>query len=173
MIRRMHPSSPPDPSAAAPPAFDEPAGPPPANDLRQATEPAPPYRRIRVLVVDADRRVRSALATLMSLAPGLELVGSAGHPAGAVETLETTALDVVVIDPKLPDLDAGVALVRLVKARWPGTAVVALTWSDARDVPLDIPADLLLPTSVAPADLLAAVESLGRRSMAGRPPGVQ
>jgi DNA-binding NarL/FixJ family response regulator len=138
--------------------------------------PDSPDGRVRVLVVDADRRVRAALSSLIGLAAGLELVGSAGHPAAAIEALESFPLDVVVLDPKLPELDAGAALVRLVRVRWPAVGIVVLTWSDARDASLEIPADRFLPTSVAPADLLAALESLGRRPSSDRGPtahGVQ
>jgi DNA-binding NarL/FixJ family response regulator len=145
---------------------------PPFDMTTPAALPPPdsPDGRVRVLVVDADRRVRAALSSLIGLADGLELVGSAGHPAAAIETLEAVPLDVLVLDPKLPDLDAGAALIRLVRVRWPVVGIVVLTWTDARDASLDIPADRHLPTSVAPVDLLAALESFGRRPASDRGP---
>jgi DNA-binding NarL/FixJ family response regulator len=161
------------------PQLDPPVQNRPPVDVTTPAELLPPDSpdgRVRVLVVDADRRVRAALSSLIGLATGLELVGSAGHPAGAIETLEAAPLDVVVLDPKLPDLDAGAALIRLVRVRWPAVGIVVLTWTDARDASLEIPADRYLPTSVAPADLLAALESFGRRTASGPGPaadGVQ
>jgi DNA-binding NarL/FixJ family response regulator len=159
----------PDPSVQNRPPFDVTA---PA----ELPSPDSSDGRVRVLVVDADRRVRAALSSLIDLAAGLELVASAGHPAAAIEALESVPLDVVVLDPKLPELDAGAALVRLVRVRWPGVGIVVLTWSDARDGSLEIPADRYLPTSVPAADLLAALESFGRRPSSERSPaahGVQ
>src|SRR4029077_1995841 len=79
---------------------------------------------IRGLIVDADRRVRGALSSLIDPAPGLALVGSVGHVAAAVDALETSAPDVVVLDPKLPDVDAGRGLIRLVRGRWPTIGIV-------------------------------------------------
>lgn len=114
---------------------------------------------VRVLVVDADRRVRAALSSLVALADGLELVASVGHAAGAMERLESAAVDVLVVDPKLPDVDAGLGFIRVVRARWPGLGIVVLSWTDPRDANLELPADRYLPKTTDPADLIAALET--------------
>jgi DNA-binding NarL/FixJ family response regulator len=118
---------------------------------------------VRVVVVDGDRRVRAAIAALVGLADGLELSASVGHVAAALAALESTPADVLVVDPKLPDIDAGLGLVGLVRTRWPGTRIVVLTWSDSLEsLTLDAGADRYLPKTIGPGELIAAIETAGR-----------
>jgi DNA-binding NarL/FixJ family response regulator len=131
--------------------------------LAPAAPTTAPITPIRVVVVDADRRVRSAIGTLLGLAEGLELTGSVGHVAAALAVLESTPVDVLLVDPKLPDVADGLGLVGVVRARWPGTRIVVLTWSDSLEaLALDTGVDRYLPKTVGPADLVAAVEAAGR-----------
>ena len=91
--------------------------------------PSPP----RVVIVDADRRVMQSLADLLAVCGDLSVVGGAGDVRGALETVEETHPDVVLIDPRLPDIDAGIALVTgLTRAR-PGLRIVLTGWSDNGD----------------------------------------
>ena len=95
--------------------------------------PMPPVSRTRsqpaarVLIIDQDRRVRRDLAGLISLRPGLKVVGTAGDPAAAVEAVRAERPDVVLIDPRLPDVDAGFAVMAVMRARWPGTRFVVMS----------------------------------------------
>ena len=146
MMRRMH--APSDPTWP----LDHPA------------PSTPPTIPIRVLVIDEDRRVRAAMSSLIGLATGLELTGSVGHVAAAIETLETSVPDVIVLDPKLPDFDAGIGLVGVVRQRWPEVGIVVLTWSDSLQATmLDAGAHRYLPKTVGPADLIATIEAFGPR----------
>lgn len=65
----------------------------------------------RVIVVDADRRVRRDLAGLVDLGDGFACVGVAGDPGAALDLIRRLDPDVIVLDPRLPDVDAGLALV--------------------------------------------------------------
>jgi CheY-like chemotaxis protein len=126
---------------------------------------------VRILVVDADRRVRAALSSLIGLAAGLELVASVGHVAAAMERLDSTAVDVLVVDPKLPDVDAGLGFVRVVRERWPRIGIVVLSWTDPRDANFELPADRYLPKTTNPAELIAALETFaGGDAERGRGP---
>jgi DNA-binding NtrC family response regulator len=91
-----------------------------------ADDPAP----VRVLVVDADRRVRTSLARLLELADGIALTGVCPDVEGAVRTLESSEVDVVVMDPRLPDFPAGRALANVIADRWPVVRVVSLNWPE-------------------------------------------
>jgi DNA-binding NarL/FixJ family response regulator len=87
-------------------------------------------RTPRVAVVDADRRVQQSLAEVLRVA-GVDVVGTAGDVRAALELVSTSAPSVVIVDPRLPDLDAGLALLSSVSLGWPGTRIVVMGWSDA------------------------------------------
>jgi hypothetical protein len=94
---------------------------------------APAGRPLRLLVVDADRRVRTSLVGLLDLAVEVEVVASAGHARAAVDACEACRPDVVVIDPRLPELPDGVAFIRRLRAEHPEVHVVALAWAPGLD----------------------------------------
>jgi DNA-binding NarL/FixJ family response regulator len=115
-----------------------------------------PSEPVRVLVVDADRRVRQSLAGLIRVSDGLTLAAAVGDPVGAVHALEHDPIDVVLIDPRLPEAEVGVALLGEIRTRWPGVRIVALSvvehlgdlWDDARQLVVVSPAspELLVET---------------------------
>jgi len=72
-----------------------------------------------VVIVDADRRVRQSLSDVLRLAGGVEVLGSAGDVRAALELIERHRPDVVVVDPRLPDVPAGIALLSGIRLAWP------------------------------------------------------
>lgn len=80
------------------------------GDVSTASIPHQPGA-VRVLIVDADRRVRRDLAQLVDLEGHSLVVGASGDPASAIELAERLDPDVVVLDPRLPDVDAGLGLI--------------------------------------------------------------
>jgi DNA-binding NarL/FixJ family response regulator len=60
---------------------------------------------IRVLVVDDQVMIRDGLATLLSAAPDIEVVGLAGNGRLAVQKCRELCPDVVVMDVRMPVLD--------------------------------------------------------------------
>jgi CheY-like chemotaxis protein len=109
----------------------------PATD--DVTGPAPERAgsSLRLLVVDADRRVRSSLAGLLDLAEHVEVVGSAGHARAALDACESRRPDAVVIDPRLPELLDGVAFIRRLRAEQPRVRIVAIAWAPGLAALLD------------------------------------
>jgi DNA-binding NarL/FixJ family response regulator len=81
---------------------------------------------IRVMLVDDHRLVRDGLATLLSAAGDIEVVGSASDGAAVVDTAQDCAPEVVLMDLSMPDVDGVEATRRLLAAR-PDVRVVALT----------------------------------------------
>ena len=81
--------------------------------------------------MDLDRRVQAALAEALRVA-GLEVIGTAGESATALALMADGA-DVLVIDPRLPDLADGRALVESVARHWPGVRIVVMGWGDNGD----------------------------------------
>ncbi len=84
---------------------------------------------LRLLIVDADRRVRSSLAGLLDLAELVEVVGSVGHARAALDACEERRPDAVVVDPRLPELPDGIAFIRGLRADRPEVRVVVVAWS--------------------------------------------
>lgn len=84
----------------------------------------------RVVIVDADRRVQQSLSDLLGVTGEVHVVGRAGDVRAALREVERSRPDAVLIDPRLPDIDAGVALVRGLGAAWPDVRVVLTGWSD-------------------------------------------
>ena len=102
-------------------------------------DPAPPHRGrvtgpsapVRVLVVDSDRRVRQSLAGLIRISDGLDLCGCGGGSGRAPWSCwSTTATDVLLIDPRLPEAEMGLALLTELHRRWPSIAIVAMSGLD-------------------------------------------
>jgi DNA-binding NarL/FixJ family response regulator len=115
---------------------------------------------VRVLVVDADRRVRQSLAGLIRVSDGLSLTAAVGDPVGAMHALEVSGADVVLIDPRLPEAEMGVALLGEIRERWPRIRVVALSVVDHLATLWDEPEQLVV---VSPASPELLVETLRRR----------
>lgn len=91
-------------------------------------------RPIRVLVVDDQTLVREGLVALIGLLPGMEVVGTAGDGAEALERAAEVAPDVVLMDLRMPRVD-GVEATRSIRERHPGVQVVVLTtYSDDESV---------------------------------------
>ena len=108
----------------------------------------------RVLVVDADRRVQQSVAEVLRVA-GLDVVGTAGDVRSALELVSSLRPAVLVVDPRLPDVEAGASLLSSVAPGWPGTRVVVMGWSGdgAVDLPL---VNAFVPKSAAPEDFVTA-----------------
>ena len=69
---------------------------------------------IRVLVVDDQVMIRDGLATLLSAAPDIDVVGLAGDGQAAVELCRQLSPDVVVMDVRMPVLDGLAATAQIV-----------------------------------------------------------
>ncbi len=87
---------------------------------------ASPRRPVRVLVVDDQTLVREGFALLLARMPDVQVVGTAADGFKALEAVEATSPDVVLMDLRMPGLD-GAQTTRRIKARYPETAVLLLT----------------------------------------------
>jgi len=81
---------------------------------------------LRVLIVDDQQLVREGLTALLQLTDGIEVVGSAGDGARALDMIAGDPPDVVLMDLRMPVLD-GVTATARIRDRFPGVAVVVLT----------------------------------------------
>lgn len=83
----------------------------------------------RVLVVDDQRLIRDGIASLLSIQPGIEVVGTAVDGRDAVDRALTTTPDVILMDVRMPVLD-GVGAVTILRDRLPTTRIIMLTTFD-------------------------------------------
>jgi len=118
----------------------------------------------RVLVVDDDHRFYELLASYLEQND----VSPAHAPNGrrALELLEREAFDAVFLDVMMPELD-GLAVLKRLRARWPGLPVLMLTAKgDETDrvVGLELGADDYLAKPFSPRELLARLRAVLRRA---------
>lgn len=81
---------------------------------------------IRVLVADDHAIVRTGLRALLNDESSMELVGEASGGYEAMELVEKTQPDVLVLDLSMPDLD-GISVTRKIKPNFPYLRILILT----------------------------------------------
>lgn len=84
---------------------------------------------MRVLVVDDHALVRRGMGHVIRECFADAEVLEAGSATEAVEKLSTEAIDIALVDVRMPDAD-GLELLRDVKSRWPELPVIMLTSFD-------------------------------------------
>jgi DNA-binding NarL/FixJ family response regulator len=123
--------------------------------------------RLRVLVVDADDRTRESLSGLLAIGDRVTVVGSAGQPGTALELVASAHPDVVIVDPRLPEVDGGIAFIARLRSVAPGVRIVAMSWSDALEhAAISGGADGFVRKTFRSHDLVAAIVAAGGRPAA-------
>ena len=84
---------------------------------------------IKVLLVDDHAVLRDGLSSLISLEPDMEVVGEARDGEEAINLVESTRPDVVLMDINMPGM-SGVEAIRRIHAKHPQVAVLVLTMYD-------------------------------------------
>jgi DNA-binding NarL/FixJ family response regulator len=84
---------------------------------------------IRVVIVDDQRLFVDALALLLGHDDRLEVIGTAGDGATAVELAVAQQAEVAVIDVRMPEVD-GLETARRLRTRSPETRVILVTGLD-------------------------------------------
>jgi DNA-binding NarL/FixJ family response regulator len=114
--------------------------------------------RLRVLVVDADDRVRESLTGLLAIGGRCMVVASAGHVGPALDLAIDHQPDVVVVDPRLPDVAEGMAFIARLRVLQPDIRILAMSWSDSLETAIrESGADGFIRKTFRPAELVAAV----------------
>lgn len=81
---------------------------------------------IRVVSADDHAIVRSGVKQLLADADGMALVGEAKNGDELMQLLQTQPCDIVLLDITMPGRD-GLSLLRDIRSKWPGIAVLMLT----------------------------------------------
>lgn len=121
----------------------------------------------RLLVADDDRAIRESLDRVLSLEGHRVL--RVGDGAAALETARAETVDLIVLDLMMPSVD-GLTVCRVLRSegdRTPILMLTARTETSDRVAGLDAGADDYLPKPFDPAELLARVRALLRRTRPG------
>lgn len=81
---------------------------------------------IRVMIVDDHGMVRFGLRGYIETMPGLKVVGEAGSGEEALRLLETSEVDIILMDLVLPGM-SGAEATRIIAERYPAVRVIIMT----------------------------------------------
>lgn len=124
-------------------------------------------RIIRVLIVDDHPAVRQGLISFISKEADIKVVGEAANGQEAFEVCARTAPDVVLMDLVMPVTD-GIEGVRMIKTRYPHTAVIALTSFQEPELVQDVMREGAISYLLKNAKNEEIINSI-RAAMAGKP----
>ncbi|MYV56192.1 response regulator transcription factor [Streptomyces sp. SID3212] len=117
---------------------------------------------IRVMLVDDQMLLRTGFRMVLAAQPDMEVVAEAGDGAEAIENLRATAVDVVLMDVRMPRLD-GVEATRRICAQPDPPKVLILTTFDLDEYAfsgLKAGASGFMLKDVPPSELLSAIRSV-------------
>jgi len=131
-----------------------------------APQPEPPGR-IRVVLVDRDDLVRQTVAALLGIGGAIEVVGIAGHVGPALDLVITARPDVVVVDPRLPDVERGLAFVARLHATAPDVKVLLVCSPELLDrITAAAGVDRCVRKTYRPDEMTAAIIATSRSTPA-------
>jgi DNA-binding NarL/FixJ family response regulator len=117
---------------------------------------------IRVMLVDDQMLLRTGFRMVLAAQPDMEVVAEAGDGAEAIVNLRSTAVDVVLMDVRMPRLD-GVEATRRICAEPNAPKVLILTTFDLDEYAfsgLKAGASGFMLKDVPPSELLSAIRSV-------------
>jgi DNA-binding NarL/FixJ family response regulator len=117
-------------------------------------------KRLRVLIVDDQPRARHSLKALLTTLPQVGDLHEAGTGRQAIEFVEHTTPDLVIMDVRMPELD-GLLAAQHIKTRWPQVKVVLLSMHADYEVDaITLGADAFVCKGDPPSKLLTTLASL-------------
>ncbi|MEX1170830.1 MAG: response regulator [Chloroflexota bacterium] len=125
--------------------------------------PSEPPDHIRIVIVDADDLVSQTVAALVGIGGRIEVVGIAGAPGPGIELVLSRQPDVVLVDPRLPDLLGGLAFIRRLHAVAPAARVLVICSPEFLEQAAGAEGvDRAMRKTYRPDDLTAAIVAASR-----------
>ena len=126
-------------------------------------------KAIRILIADDHQLVRQGLMALLTVKPGIEVVGQATDGVEAVELAQSLGPDIILLDLLMPNKD-GIEATREIKAEDPDARILIITsFAEDENVYQAIKAGALgyLLKDSSPQELLQAIHNVcaGRLSL--------
>ena len=84
---------------------------------------------IRIAIADDQALIRESLRVVLNINPDMEVAGVAANGVQLLQLLEKQAVDVILMDVRMPQMD-GVLATKAVKERWPSIKIIILTTFD-------------------------------------------
>ena len=120
---------------------------------------------MRILLADAQAKVRFALRVLLERQPGFEVVGEASDVDDLLAGVKTCEPDLILLSWELPH-PAKAEVLPALRTACPHLSVIALSGRlEARRAALNAGADAFVSKSEPPERLLAAIDDCRRRAL--------
>lgn len=87
---------------------------------------------VKILIVDDQRLIREGIASLLSIQPGIEVVGTADGGVKAIQLSAELQPDLILMDIRMPTMD-GIETTQKILAAQPDVRVLMLTTFDDED----------------------------------------
>ena len=119
-------------------------------------------RPLRVVVADDSFLLRAGVVRVLE-ETGFVVAGEARDAEELLAQAREHRPDVVVVDPRLPEVDGGVSFIAELRVSCPDTRILAMSWSDALERPaIDGGAHGFVRKTFRPTELIAAILAAGR-----------
>ncbi len=87
---------------------------------------------INVMIADDQELIRESLKIVLEMNEDMKVTAMAGNGREALELLDRTPVDIILMDIRMPELD-GVLATKAVKAKYPAVRIIILTTFDDDD----------------------------------------
>jgi DNA-binding NarL/FixJ family response regulator len=87
---------------------------------------------IQILLVEDQTLMRQGLKTILSLEPGMQVIGEAGDGSSGIKQALELRPDIILMDVQMPGMN-GVEATAAICAAWPDARVIILTTFDRDD----------------------------------------
>lgn len=119
-------------------------------------------QKLKVLLADDHKLLRSGLKLLLQRNPNMQVVGEAADGEQAIQLFEQLQPDMLLLDLSMPQMD-GIECLKEIKSRDPEAKVIVLTMHEDESYikrAMEAGASAYVPKSAADTDLFKAIEAV-------------